>query len=460
MKRTSDLKLIIFFTALTFLLTAAVVLAWEKWLLPPFYSWVDTHYPGEANIEVRWKIQQRVEHFFISVAVDMVVVTLLLRVVRRQHQKAAASEARYRALFEHAEVGFAFFNTDDGRVIESNQKLGEILGAAPQEFVGREVSELLRPHEAATGAQTIALLPPTTGELTVRRAGGEPLPLSISFDSFPTGGEHLGLLIARDLTESRRHEAEREEMRRQLYQSSKLASVGELAAGVAHEINNPLNGVINFAQLLKDESTGRTEFERQMIDGILDEGARIARIVRDLLTFARHDAHELYEVSVEEMIRTSLSLFGRQLEKDGIEVEVEIEPSLPPVRADGSRLRQVVVNMISNAYHALRAKPAGERKLFRVSARSAQKEGGHVVLEFFDTGVGVRSADINRLFDPFFTTRRDAGGTGLGLSISFGIIRDHGGTIRVESEEGHYTRFIVELPTTAPLPAPETNAHA
>ena len=251
----------------------------------------------------------------------------------------------------------------------------------------------------------------------------------------------------RDLSMRKKLEAEREEMQRQLYQSSKLASVGELSAGVAHEINNPLNGIINFAQLLKDEESPRTEFERQMIDGIIDEGERIAKIVRGLLTFASANPHELRHVHFADSIKTSIALFGRQFEKDGITVEIDLEPNLPLVRADDSRLRQVVVNLISNAHHALKARPVDplERKLFRITARRAGKTSELVRVEFYDNGIGIKREDLSKVFDPFFTTRRETGGTGLGLSISFGIIRDFGGTINVESEEGKFTRFIIEL---------------
>jgi signal transduction histidine kinase len=246
-------------------------------------------------------------------------------------------------------------------------------------------------------------------------------------------------------------------MQHQLYESAKLASLGELSAGVAHEITNPLNGVINFAQLLKDEPVERSDFERQMIDGIIDEGGRIAEIVRGLLTFARHDENEPRQINLAEMINTSIALFGRQLAKDGVRVEIDIAPDLPPVRGDVSRLRQVIVNLISNAHYALRAKPgaATEEKLFRIKAYPLTKNvNGHqqqpvVRLEFFDNGTGINRKDIPRVFDPFFTTRRDSGGTGLGLSISFGIVRDHNGTITVASEEGRYTRFQIELPIVA-----------
>ena len=327
MNRRFDLKVI----GLTVLLTIGVIAAWEVTLRPVFFAWVDTRYPGDANVELRWNIKQRFEHFLISFTVDLLVVTMLLRLVHREERR-------------------------------------------------------------------------------------------------------------------------REEMQRQLYQSSKLASIGELSAGVAHEINNPLNGVINFAQLLKDEERPRSEFEQQMIDGIIDESERIAQIVRGLLTFARADAPELRAVHFGDAIKTSIALFGRQFEKDGIKVEIDLEPDLPFVRADSSRLRQVVVNMISNAHHALKAKPAdsAEQKVFRISARRA---GEVVRVEFYDNGVGIRAEDLNKVFDPFFTTRRETGGTGLGLSISFGIVRDFGGSIKVESEQGKFTRFVIELAAVNSLEA-------
>ena len=184
-----------------------------------------------------------------------------------------------------------------------------------------------------------------------------------------------------------------------------------------------------------------------MIDGIIDEGERIAQIVRGLLTFARADTQELRQVHFADSLKASIALFGHQFQKDGITVEIDLEPNLPLVRADGSRLRQVVVNMISNAHHALKAKSPEPResKLFRITARRVGKKGEIVRVEFYDNGVGIKREDLGKVFDPFFTTRREAGGTGLGLSVSFGIIRDFGGTIRVESEEGKFTRFIIEL---------------
>ena len=446
MNRRFDLKVIV----LTVLLTIGVIAFWEVSLRPIFFSWVDARYPGNTNAEWRWNVKQRFEHFFISFTVDLLVVTMLLRLVHRQQRQLRMSEERYRALFEQATDGIGLVRLSDHRVLDANNKVCQILDRPQHECIDHDIRELFRTPNATTVPElTLAPngQPSSESELVIQTATGQSRPISVSFTPLSASGEKMMIMTLRDLSVRKKLEAEREEMQRQLYQSSKLASVGELSAGVAHEINNPLNGVINFAQLLKDEEHPRSEFEQQMIDGIIGESERIAQIVRGLLAFARADTQELRQVHFAEAIKTSIALFGRQFEKDNITVEIDLEPDLPLVQADSSRLRQVVVNLISNAHHALKAKPAdpSRGKLFRISARRVGKDGEIVRVEFYDKGVGIKRKDLNKVFDPFFTTRRETGGTGLGLSISFGIVRDFGGTIKVESEEGKFTRFIIEL---------------
>ena len=449
--RRLEWRVVLFFIVLTVIMTIGVIVFWEEILRPPFFAWVETRYPGAANVQLRWNIQQRVEHFFISVMVDALVVTLLLRVVHRQQRRLRESEERYRALFEQARDGIGLVRLADYRLIEANDKVCQILELSQQNCVGRDIRELL--VTPTSNAHPELLMTNTNGhlsgesELTLRTAQERSLPVSVSFTPLSTEGDKVMIMVLRDLSLRKQLEAEREEMQRQLYQSSKLASIGELSAGVAHEINNPLNGIINFAQLLKDEERPRSEFEQQMIDGIIDEGGRIGQIVRGLLTFARADTHELGEVQLADSIKTSIALFGRQFEKDGITVQIDLDPNLPLVRANDSRLRQVVVNMISNAHHALKAKAPDslEPRVFRITAHPTGQRGENVRVEFYDNGVGIKNEVLGKVFDPFFTTRREAGGTGLGLSVSFGIIRDFGGSISVESKEGKFTRFIIEL---------------
>jgi PAS domain S-box-containing protein len=444
------------FTLLTFAMTAAVMVAWESLIRDPFFGWVERLYPGEEHRGTRRDIQQRVEHFAISVAVDLVVVTILLRLISHQQRAIVESEGRYRSLFEHAGDGIGVASAADFSLTEVNNRFCEILGYTPQTAARRDVREIIRTYAGGRRTDDLTRLLESgeegEAELVVERADGATRPVALSFSTLATKKERLLIFIVRDLSARRRLEAEREQMRQQLYQTAKLASLGELSAGVAHEINNPLNGVINFAQLLKDEGTGRTDFEREMINGIIDEGERIASIVSGLLTFARHDEQPVGRVSFAEAVASSLALFGRQFEKDGIRVETRVPDDLPPVSADRTRLRQVVLNLVSNAHHALKSRGDGAAgKLFRISARRVERGGrGFVRAEFYDNGVGIEREDLPKVFDPFFTTRRDAGGTGLGLSISFGIICEYGGTIGAESEPGEFARFIIELPADGP----------
>ncbi|HJQ70432.1 MAG TPA: ATP-binding protein [Blastocatellia bacterium] len=452
-------KLVLFFAALTFVLTLGVVYAWEALLMSPLYDYVQRHYPNQP--EKAWKVAQRIEHFFISVTVDAIVVTLLLRLVDKQQRRLRESEERYRALFEHASDGIGVVRAADFVIIDVNNKFAEILGYKPAGLIGKNVDELFAESGEVTSRALLESLaceapahPPDDislgdhREVAFRNASGGLLPVSLSCSALSIDREKLLTLIIHDLTERKKLQREREAMQRQLFQSSKLASIGELSAGVAHEINNPLNGIINFAQLLKDDGVARNETEQRMVDGIIDEGERIAVIVRNLLTFARQDPHMPTKVEISQVIDNSIALFGHQFEKAGITLEIDVPDDVRHVLADASRLRQVVVNMMSNAFYALKAGDV-DPKLFRITARNhdtARKKT--VEVAFYDNGIGIPRQNLDKIFDPFFTTRRDDGGTGLGLSLSFGIIRDYDGEIRVESEEGSFTRFVVRLPAS------------
>ena len=423
MKRSSNLTLILSFTLLTVVLTAVVMLAWERTIRDPFFVWVERRYPGEEHRGTRRDIQQRVEHFFISIVVDVVVVTLLLRLLTHKQQALVESEGRYRALFEHAGDGIGVASAADLRLVEVNNRFCEILDCTPQAAVGRDAREIIRTYGDGRRTDDLTRLLESgdsgEAELVIETPDGTTRPVAVSFSTLSTEKERLRIFIIRDLSARRRLEAEREQMRRQLFQTAKLASLGELSAGVAHEINNPLNGVINFAQLLKDEGSARTDFERGMIDGIIEEGERIAGIVRGLLTFARHDEQQVGRVSLAEAVTSSLALFGRQFEKDGIRVETDVPGDLPPLRADRSRLRQVVLNMVSNAHHSLQGQAGRRRResCFASARGTSSAAGGSSSAWSSTTMASASNARIwSKVFDPFFTTRRDSGGTGLGLS--------------------------------------------
>jgi len=228
----------------------------------------------------------------------------------------------------------------------------------------------------------------------------------------------------------------------QLVQSEKLSAVGQFVAGVAHELNNPLTAVIGFSELLSQ--TGTDEKVRPHLDLIAKSAHRCHKIVQNLLSFARQHAPERKLAQVNGTIDEVLELMAYDLRTSNIEVQRDFQPDLPAILADPHQLQQVFVNIIGNARQAIQAfRPDGS---IRVRTRVA---GNQVRIEFIDNGPGIRAENLSRIFDPFFTTKAVGKGTGLGLSLSYGIIQEHRGQIRVESQVGHGATFVIELPAGA-----------
>ncbi len=233
----------------------------------------------------------------------------------------------------------------------------------------------------------------------------------------------------------------------QLLQAEKLSAIGQLVAGVAHELNNPLTSVIGYAQLLEDEfdtpgdMRSATELAQDM-RRIAQESERAARIVRNLLAFARRQAAERAPQDVADLFSRVTALRSYELRLNGIELVTDFQAGLPKVVADGSQLQQALLNLVLNAEQAMRGRPA---KRLHVGARFDQSAGA-VELFIKDSGHGIDRANLSRIFDPFFTTRDVGEGTGLGLSICYGIVRDHGGQITVESVVNTGTTFSLLLP--------------
>lgn len=245
---------------------------------------------------------------------------------------------------------------------------------------------------------------------------------------------------------------ERREAEAKVIQASKLASIGELAAGVGHEINNPINAIINCADILaKDFEKGAKP--RQFIDLIRSESERIATIVRNLHTFARQDREQFSPARLCDIVEAVLSLSRKKMAKSHVHLEVDVPEDLPDLQCRSEQLQQVVMNLIINSLHALdeRYKGMNPDKLLRIAAQSLLLQGKPCLrLTVEDHGCGIAPAHMDRLFDPFFTTKGRDVGTGLGLSISDAIVREHGGQITVESERGRYARFHVDLPVAGP----------
>ena len=252
------------------------------------------------------------------------------------------------------------------------------------------------------------------------------------------------ILIARTLN---RDEIQRVDSIR----TAKLAGIGELAAGVAHEVNNPITGIINFAQILLDNYT----FDSAGVDiiqKIIKEGDRIASITRNLLSFARAGNGQREPVNPVQIIKESLSLVQHLLQKDGITLVTDYPPNTSIIIADFRNLQQVILNLMSNSRYALNARYPGynSEKIIEISCGEKQDADHHFYrITIKDYGTGLPQSILDRLFEPFFSTKPPGEGTGLGLSISYGIIKDHGGTLRVNSILENYTEMIIELPIGA-----------
>ena len=227
-----------------------------------------------------------------------------------------------------------------------------------------------------------------------------------------------------------------------------LASLGEMAAGIAHEINNPINGIINYAQILADRlESGRRENE--IASQIIKEGDRVADIVRSLLSFARERKREKVPVYISDLLSDSFNLTGAQIRKDGIKLKVDIPDDLPEIMANSQQIQQVFLNIINNARYALNQKypETDEDKVLEITAGKLMiDDKPYVRITFYDLGIGIPGDVLAKVVNPFFSTKPAGIGTGLGLSISHGIITDHNGKLTIKSLEGEFTNVIIDLP--------------
>ncbi|MBI4690374.1 MAG: HAMP domain-containing protein [Nitrospirae bacterium] len=226
-----------------------------------------------------------------------------------------------------------------------------------------------------------------------------------------------------------------------LIHSEKLASLGRMAAGVAHEINSPLTGIVTFGHLLRDKFPEDSQ-EREDVEVIIEQANRCSNIIKGLLGFARATSAEKGLININDLVNSSLNMVQHKADFFDIKVVLNLDESLPPLRVDASQIQQVFLNMIINAADAMEGKGT-----FTVTTRKVVENGSSFAeVEFNDTGHGIMEENIPKLFEPFFTTKPVGKGTGLGLAVSHGIIQDHGGRIRVKSELGKGTSFFVRLP--------------
>ncbi|MEL7567994.1 MAG: ATP-binding protein [Dehalobacterium sp.] len=234
-------------------------------------------------------------------------------------------------------------------------------------------------------------------------------------------------------------------MENQLFESAKLAAIGEMAAGVAHELNSPLTAIIGNSDLLLRRKLSE-EKTAQMLRDIKNCGQRSKKIIQNLLTFSRQDSYSLEPVFINDVVISSLSLISYQIEKNNIQIKENLMINIPPLMGNKLQLEQVLINFILNARDALDGVEQGIITISTKLVENHQTGTAWVVAAVEDNGKGIPEDAINQIFKPFFTLKLEKGGTGLGLSLSLGIAQTHGGNIEVWSESGKGSRFSLMLP--------------
>jgi len=349
------------------------------------------------------------------------------------------TESRFRTLFRAAPDA-VFTVLQSGRIREANDAVRDVTGSDPLQVVGRAVVDLVVPADRDklhTALDATFAGAPTRVEVSFQSEASEhaaPIRrvVALAMTRLPEADPPSVLLVGRDVTSER-------EMRVRLMESDRLAAVGELVAGVAHEVNNPLSSISAFAQIMLRDG-GLTPAQRDSLDVIKSETMRASQVVKDLLAFARRSDPLREPLDLNTVVERTLRLRAYQLTANRIELEESLSADLPAVIGDARQLQQVCLNLVTNAIQAMAT--VGHGKLV-VTTRA---ENGSAVLEMRDTGPGIPEAAMAHIFEPFFTTKGEGEGTGLGLSVSYGIISTHGGKIEVANTSPSGTTFRVSLP--------------
>ena len=334
-----------------------------------------------------------------------------------------------------------------GNIIIWNHGAEETIGYKARDVIGKMKIKTIYPEGMARKVMKMMRSPEYGGEGKLRsfpmvyvRHDGEIIEGSLSaaiiYDAH--GGEAASVGIFVDLKERIEMECRLRDTQEQLLQSEKLAAMGRLTSQIAHELNNPLYGIMNTLELMKTEISPQNK-RRKILDMALSETERLADMLRKMLSFSKPDEEKRQRTDINTILDEILLLHEKQLRENSIRIVSTFEDNLRPVHASKNQLRQVFLNMISNARDAM---PDGGT--LSVITKSV---GSEVHIEISDTGVGIKKEDLQQIFDAFFTTKDRIKGVGLGLSVCYGFIKDHGGDIRVKSEWGSGTAFTIILPT-------------
>ncbi len=363
---------------------------------------------------------------------------------KRVEEILRESEKRYRLLAENAtDVIWTVKINDPTQLTYISPSVNRLLGYTVDEAMEKKMKEVFTPasFEIALKALAEELVfiknEPSrsrTLEVELIHKDGSIVPVEINCSFIHDNGRQPIdiLIIARDISE-------RKQMEEQLIMTDRLATIGELTSGIAHELNNPLTGIIGLSELLMDEDI--PEAIKDQLDIIYNEAQRAAEITKNLLTFARKHSPIKQVNQINNIIEDVLKLRSYEQKHKNIYVRTDFDTELPEIMVDYFQMQQVFLNIVINAECAML--DAHNKGKLRITTK---RLNNHITASFTDDGLGISKENINQIFNPFFTTKEVGKGTGLGLSICHGIVTEHGGNIYVRSEPGKGAIFIVELP--------------
>ena len=343
-----------------------------------------------------------------------------------------------------------------GRIMLMNPAAEDLFGYSVSEVIGKNIIEYFyMPGEARAIMKKIR--DPQLGgkgklpieKTTIINAQGEEIPVEMTAAIVYEGGREIATMaIYNDLREKLAVQKKLERIRLQLFQSEKMASMGQLAAGVAHEINNPLAGILIYASLTLEKVFDNSLLQ-EYLTYIIEDANRCKDIVKHLLAYSRQTSSNKSIIQINELLDKSLNLIRDQAILRNVEIVKEVSSENMSVRVDGSQISQLILNLIMNAVDAMNSKGI---LTFRTYCSKKEEK---VYLEISDTGCGIPDRYVSKIFDPFFTTKEPGEGTGLGLSTAYGIIEEHKGRISVKKTGSDGTTFLVEFPLDEALEAVE-----
>jgi PAS domain S-box-containing protein len=376
-----------------------------------------------------------------------IVFAILFIAAKDKNRTLSLLQAARKKLFENNSDLILIIKTD-GTIIEANPSALEKLGSASESIIGKYVYDLF--HNSSSSQQFLDAL--TEGSKNIsfeQKCSGIDYLVNISSLKNNPEEEDAHLMVARDISEHKNHQTETKK-------ASKLAAMGELSVGVANEINNLANGLINYTQILSDEIEGTVGINEQSIElmhSLINEGERLSKIVQQLLFFNTNYSQTKETVKINKIIEDSLAITQHQFKYDAIDVATTgFQDIVASVKVNVQEMQHIFLNILSNARYALNQRFPGQHPQKRIEIKGeiqARNGRQHLKVVCTDFGVGIQSDIITRVFEPFFSTKPEGVGTGLGLSICRNIVEDSNGTLEIESTPDDHTTITMELPVAA-----------